>query len=120
VDLIKAGKIPPPGFSLSAGHSVNTEVFILAGRRDEAVDYRTSIALASVYPNHRLFIADDNHVFAKLSASGLHTTLIRTFLKYGFDSSELKDILMRAEPFRWKEKGAQLQHFHDPNGNEVT
>ena len=103
VDLIKAGKIPAPGFNLSAGHSVNTEVFILAGRRDEAVEYRTSIALAYGYRVHQLFIADDNHVFAKLNASGLHTMLIRTFLKYGFDSSELKDILMRAEPFRWKE-----------------
>ena len=103
VDLIKAGKIRPPGFNLSAGHNVNTEVFILAGRRDEAVDYRTSIALAYGYPRHQLFLADDNHVFAKLSASGLHTTLLRTFLKYGFDSSELKDILMRAEAYRWKE-----------------
>ena len=103
VNLIKAGKIPAPGFNLSAGHSANTEVFILAGRRDEAVDYRTSIALAYSYPVHHLFITDDNHVFAKLNASGLHTTLIRAFLRYGLDSSELRDTLMRAEPYRWKE-----------------
>jgi hypothetical protein len=55
-----------------------------------------------------LFIADDNHVFAKLSASGLHTALIRTFLKYGFASSQLKNILMRAEPYRWNEWKIQI------------
>ena len=103
IDLITSGKIPAPGFDVSFAHRLNTEVFILAGRRDEAVDYRTSIALANNYPEHQLFIADDNHVFAKLNASGLHSQIIRTFLRYGLDSAELKNILSRAESYRWKE-----------------
>lgn len=104
VDLITAGKIPAPGFKLSAAHGLNTEVFILAGRWDEAVDYRTSIALGNSYPAHELFIADDNHVFGKLNASGFHSGLIRTFLKYGLSSPELKNSLNAAEAYRWKEQ----------------
>jgi pimeloyl-ACP methyl ester carboxylesterase len=103
VDLVKAGKLPAPGFKISSAHRINSEVFILAGRWDEAVDYRTSIALAYSYPSHHLFIADDNHVFAKLNASGLHTRLIQTFLKYGLNSFQLKDSLRAADSYRWKE-----------------
>lgn len=44
VDLVELGKIPTPGFNVSSDHSATTEVFVLAARWDEAVDYRTSIA----------------------------------------------------------------------------
>ena len=84
IDLADAGKIPAPGFKISAAHRLNTEVFILAARHDEAVDYRTSIALAYNYPLHQLFIADDNHLFMKLNTRGIHTRLMRTFLKVWF------------------------------------
>lgn len=110
VDLVDLGKIPTPGFNISSDHSSGTEVFVLAARWDEAVDYRTSIALAYSYPRHQLFIADDNHRFAKLSGGrtktmplDYRTRLIRVFLKYGKDSSELKSALVDAEPLRWKE-----------------
>lgn len=55
--LVNAGKVPPPTFSQEPAHALRTEVFVLAGRFDEAVDYRTSIALAYMYPKHYLFIA---------------------------------------------------------------
>ncbi|HEX4735983.1 MAG TPA: alpha/beta fold hydrolase [Allosphingosinicella sp.] len=70
IALEKAGRIPPPHFDLAALHRVPTEVFVLAAREDEAVDYRTTIALAYSYPNHQLFIADDNHTFARISGAG--------------------------------------------------
>jgi pimeloyl-ACP methyl ester carboxylesterase len=103
IDLADAGKIPAPGFKISAAHRLNTEVFILAARHDEAVDYRTSIALAYNYPLHQLFIADDNHLFMKLNTRGIHTRLMRTFLKYGLESLQLKDALTDARPYRWQE-----------------
>jgi len=110
IELAISGKIPTPVIDLSAAHRVEAEVFVLAARWDEAVDYRTSIALAHSYPHHRLFIADDNHVFAKLSRARLtttsieyHTLLVRTFLKYGLNSAELKSLLSNGQPLRWKE-----------------
>jgi len=103
VELVNAGKIPIPACEPLAAHQLNTEVFLLAGRWDEAVDYRTSIALAFSYPVHQLFIADDNHLFSKLNASGLRSRIMRTFLKYGLRSSELKAALQAAESYRWKE-----------------
>jgi pimeloyl-ACP methyl ester carboxylesterase len=105
LDLIEAGRIPKPGFTVSEAHAVSTEVFMLAGRGDEAVDYRTSIALAYSYPRHQLLIADDNHLFAKLNASGLRLRLLRTFLKCGLNSPQLNEVLQACEPYRWKEPG---------------
>jgi len=104
VELVNAGKIPPPSSQLAAVHQLNTEVFLIAGRWDEAVDYRTSIALAFSYPVHHLFIADDNHLFSKLNASGIRSRLMRTFLKYGLRSAEFNDALRAAESYRWQEQ----------------
>jgi hypothetical protein len=104
ISLIEAGKIPRPGFDISAAYRLNTEVFVLAARWDEAVDYRTSIALAYSYPRHQLFIADDNHVFTKLTESGVTKQLVQAFLKYGIGSPELQGALQAAEPRRWAER----------------
>lgn len=104
ISLIKAGRIPAPDFDISAAHRLSTEVFVLAGRADEAVDYRTSMALAYSYPHHQLFIADDNHVFAKLTESGLSNRLLPAFLKFGAASTEFQKALSDAEPYRWVEK----------------
>jgi hypothetical protein len=92
-----------PTFGLSAAHRLRTEIFVLAARWDEAVDYRTSIALAYIYPRHELFIADDNHLFSKLSAGGLHRRLVQTFLEHGLESAELRGVINSAQPYRWKE-----------------
>lgn len=102
-NLVDSGKIPPPGFGLASAHRVDAEVFVLAARWDEAVDYRTSIALAYSYPRHQLFIADDNHLFEELNGSGARSRLLRTFLKYGLDSPQLKSALSLAAPYRWKD-----------------
>ncbi|MDQ3803041.1 MAG: hypothetical protein M3416_04200 [Acidobacteriota bacterium] len=101
INLSEAGRIPAPTFDFSAAHRADVEVFILAGRWDEAVDYRTSIALAYSYPRQRLFIADDNHVFTELNAKGLVNRLVQSFLKFGLGSAEFQNALTAAEPHRW-------------------
>ncbi|HEY1605717.1 MAG TPA: alpha/beta fold hydrolase [Allosphingosinicella sp.] len=103
IELEKAGRIPPPHFDLEALHRVRTEVFVLAAREDEAVDYRTTIALAYSYPHHRLFVADDNHTFARISGGGEDGKLIRAFFAGGLDSPRLAAALKAAAPYRWNE-----------------
>jgi pimeloyl-ACP methyl ester carboxylesterase len=103
IDLVKAGKIKVSNFDFKALHKLETEVFILAGRQDEVVDYRTSIALAYSYLRHMLFIADDSHVFSKLTEAGLSNRIVQSFLMHGIDSPELAEALTAAEPYRWKE-----------------
>ena len=101
--LEHARRIPAPGFDLGAAHRLTTEVFILAARQDEAVDYRTSIALAYVYPRATLFIANDNHTFIKLSAAGEDGRLLRAFFAGGIGSPALNAELEGAESYRWRE-----------------
>ncbi len=79
LSLLDEGKISLPALDTLAAHSLVTEVFVLAARWDEAVDYRTAIALGYLYPHHHLFIADDNHVFAKLTESRLGSRLMQAF-----------------------------------------
>src|SRR2546430_10390831 len=83
IRLVESGEIPAPTFDITAAHRLDTEVFILAGRADEAVDYRASIALAAHYPHHYLFIANDNHTFEKLNKSGDSNRIVRAFLESG-------------------------------------
>jgi hypothetical protein len=80
-----------------------TEVLILAARWDEAVDYRTQIALAHAYPRQLLFIANDNHVFVGLDKNGVRSKMIRAFLRTGLGSPEMDAALRAAEPLRWHE-----------------
>lgn len=101
--LEKAGRIAPPHFDLQALHRVPTEVFVLAAREDEAVDYRTTIALAYSYPHHQLFIADDNHTFARISGAGEDGRLIRAFFAGGLGSPTFAAALKAAAPYRWSE-----------------
>jgi pimeloyl-ACP methyl ester carboxylesterase len=101
LDLLKKGKIRLPPFDSVPAHSLSTEVFILAGRWDEAVDYRISIALASMYPHGFLFIADDNHVFSKLTSTGTSTQMLRAFLQFGIHSTEFSAALAMARSVQW-------------------
>jgi pimeloyl-ACP methyl ester carboxylesterase len=103
LDLQKAGKISLVPFDFMALHQCSTEVFLLAGRYDAAVDYRTSIALASQYPVHQLFIADDNHVFSTLASSGTSKKIIVAFFAGGIASPQLARTLLEAQGLRWKE-----------------
>jgi hypothetical protein len=104
LDLVAERRIPAPAFDLVPAHRLfDTEVFILAGRWDEAVDYRTQIALAHAYPRQLLFIANDNHVFAALDKNGVRSQLIRAFLRAGLGSTEMDAAIRAAEPLRWRE-----------------
>ena len=104
IDLVDAKKVPLPTFDFQRPHRLDTEIFILAGRWDVAVDYRTSIALAYNYKRRRLFIADDNHVFTKLNEKGLVNGMVQSFLKHGLDSTEFLNAVTAAEPYRWIER----------------
>lgn len=101
--LLAEGKIDLPAFDTLPAHSLAAEVFVLAGRWDEAVDYRTAIALAYLYPRHHLFIADDNHVLGKLTESGTSSRLIQAFMKFGLDGPEFKSALDASKAHRWTE-----------------
>jgi hypothetical protein len=93
----------PPTFDFAALHCP-AEVFVLAGRYDEAVDYRTEIALASQYPKHVLFIADDNHVFSTLTSNGVSLKLISSFFSTGINSTASTAAMFEARKYRWSEQ----------------
>ena len=84
-------------------HLLETEVFVLSGRWDHTADYRSQIALASIYRNHYLFIADDNHTFTSLKSKGLYNQLLIKFLKYGKEDPRFRDFMKSCESYRWKE-----------------
>lgn len=84
-----------------AAHRVPTDLFVLAARFDEAVDYRTSIALASEYPSHELFIANDNHVFQAMDKAGVRARLVKAFFGAGRASRAFSDAMRAAEGLRW-------------------
>lgn len=74
-------RINPQRMSFLPLHQLKTEVFILSGRFDHTADYRTQIALATSYPYHYAFIADDNHTFNNLKKEGMYKKLILSFFK---------------------------------------
>ncbi len=104
LDMLHSGKITLQPFDFAALHRCPADVFVLAGRYDEAVDYRTEIALASVYPHHFLFIADDNHVFSALTANGASLSLISTFFAQGSQSESFTNAVHDSRRYRWIEK----------------
>ena len=104
LDMLHSGKITLPPFDFAAIHRCAADVFVLAGRYDEAVDYRTEIALASAYPYHFLFIANDNHVFSTLTDSGNSKHLISAFFAQGTKSQAFAKAVRDSQPYRWVEK----------------
>ena len=104
--LIEQGRIEAPSFDLTPAHGLDADVFVLASRWDEAVDYRTLIALAHAYPRQTLFIADDNHVFTRLDEQGARSRLIRAFFDGGPRSPAMAAALQEAETLRWREGAA--------------
>jgi len=103
VDLADSGKISPATFPFRNLHILESEVFVLTGRWDHVVDYRSSIALAANYPKGYLFLADDDHMFKGFEESGLLAPLIQQFLHNGLDSTEFQDAANKAAPHRWRE-----------------
>jgi hypothetical protein len=104
LDLQKAGLIKLTPFDFTALHRARTQLFLLSGRYDEAVDYRTGIALASGYSKHEHFIANDNHVFSTLTSNGMSQSLIVSFFGGGIGSRQLTDVLAQAAKYRWREE----------------
>jgi pimeloyl-ACP methyl ester carboxylesterase len=99
LELIRTGAIPAPRCELDATHRTPSNVLVVAARHDDAVDYRTSIALAASYPNASLFLADDNHVFTRMNEVGAMQKLQQAFLR----GTGLPEALAEAERFRWRE-----------------
>jgi len=103
IDLADSGKISPATFPFRNLHILESEVFVLTGRWDHVVDYRSSIALAASYPKGYLFLADDDHMFKGFEESGLLAPLIQRFLHNGLGSMEFQDAANKAAPHRWRE-----------------
>ena len=103
IDLHRAKKISLNDFPFRNLHKLDTEVFLLAGRWDHVVDYRSTISLASRYPNHHLFLADDAHMFKKFEESGLLVPLIKSFFEFGLTDSKFQKAFEKASPRRWQE-----------------
>ncbi|HKQ62792.1 MAG TPA: alpha/beta fold hydrolase [Candidatus Polarisedimenticolaceae bacterium] len=103
LELRAAGKVPDPVFDASASHRLQTEVLVVAGHGDHTCDWRTSIAVATRYPRGLLFVADDDHMLARMNASGTYSALLRAFLAGGPQSEEFRRALARAETHRWRE-----------------
>jgi predicted esterase len=100
--LLRRGELPRPGMELAALHRVATEVYLVAGRYDHTVDYRSQIGLASYFAKHRLLLLDDDHIFHHLKASGLRSPLTQAVLLYGIFSPEVKALEGRMN-FLWRE-----------------
>jgi hypothetical protein len=99
----REGRIAGPSWNRRALHSLETEVMVLAGVRDHTVDYRSSIALASLYPRGQLLLFDDDHQFHALAKDGTQHPLIRAFLAGGAASPGFAASLAAAEGRRWRE-----------------
>ena len=102
LELYRAGRIPAPAIDLAALHRVQAEVLMVAGRYDHTADYRSQIALASCYPNHRLLLLDDNHNFARLAASGLGPR-INAAWRAGFASPAFTELTSDLRALLWQE-----------------
>ena len=61
--LLDQGLIAKPTMDLGALYRVHAAVYILAGRYDHTADYRSQMALACHYANHRLLLLADDHDF---------------------------------------------------------
>jgi hypothetical protein len=103
IEVFSKQQIKPGQMEFNNLHLLKTNVFILSGRWDHTADYRSQIALAFIYTNHYLFIANDNHTFITLKNQGLYNKLLIEFFKYDPGDNNLADLLTKCEPYRWKE-----------------
>lgn len=104
IKLNRVEKIPMTSMDFSSLRNLSCDIFILAGRWDEAADYRTQIELAKKYKHSTLFIANDDHMFKNLKEAGLIKETISTFFYYGSDSMETKKSLRNLDPYKWEGK----------------
>lgn len=105
LELARRGAIPPVAFDRRALGRLSAQVLVIGGRWDQTADYRAQIALAALYPEGELFLADDGHTLGRLEAAGGRRRLLATFLRHGLGSPELAALLVELEPLRWRERG---------------
>lgn len=103
IEVYNKKQIRPKSMNFYNLHKLTTEVFILSGRWDHTADYRSQIALASSYPDHYLFIVNDNHTFVSLKKENLYNQLLITSLKFGMNNKLTKEVISKSERFRWIE-----------------
>jgi hypothetical protein len=77
---------------------------VLSGRLDHTVDYRAAIALAAAYPRGMLFLADDDHMFARMKEDHSRDRLMQAFLLHGPGSAPFRAALEAASAHRWTER----------------
>jgi pimeloyl-ACP methyl ester carboxylesterase len=88
LQLLAQNKIAAPSMDFRAAHFVTADVYIVAGRYDHTADYRSQIALASEYPNHRLLLLNDDHDFLELEKTKLIPNLVQSALSDGIHGPE--------------------------------
>jgi hypothetical protein len=101
--LANEGRIQSPTMNLSDLNHVGGSVYLLAGVYDHTADYRSQIALASHFPNHRLLLLADDHDFLALNKTGLYPALIQAALLEGADGDGVRKIETKLANLRYTE-----------------
>ena len=86
--LLEQKQISAPIMDFRTAHQTRADVYMVAGRFDHTADYRSQIALASEYPNHRLLLISDDHDFLELGKTGLLPRLVQSALADGIRGPE--------------------------------
>lgn len=105
LELLAQKKISAPSMDFRAAHSVTADVYIVAGRYDHTADYRSQIALASEYPNHRLLLLNDDHDFLELEKTKLIPHLVQSALADGIHGPEKAGIERQLGPLIYHKYG---------------
>ncbi len=103
LDMLRNKQIAVPRMDLHSAHRVEADVFLLAGRFDHDVDYRSQLALASAYPNHRLLLLSDGHTFLALNKTGLYPQLVQAALAGGVHGPAVAGIESQLDPLVYRE-----------------
>ena len=105
LQLLAQKQIAAPSMNFRAAHLVTADVYIVAGRYDHTADYRSQIALASEYPNHRLLLLNDDHDFLELEKTKLIPNLVQSALSDGIHGPDKAGIERRLAPLIYHEYG---------------
>lgn len=103
IKLYKKQAIVPRPMKFSELHNVQTQIIILAGRWDHTADYRSQIGLAACYPQHFLFIANDNHTFSNLKKENQYRKMISVFFLSKNREQLQMDFNNNFSRYLWKE-----------------
>ncbi|MGO9326067.1 MAG: alpha/beta fold hydrolase [Terracidiphilus sp.] len=101
--LANEGRIQSPTMNLSNLNHVGGSVYLLAGVYDHTADYRSQIALASHFPNHRLLLLADDHDFLALNKTDLYPALVQAALLEGADGDGVRKIETKLASLRYTE-----------------